>query len=125
MEPGTVSKLLVLLTAAGCFLLAGMEMIRPEKAHSFGAVLLTAADLRRKGVEKLVKLQGFRDGAAGMLLLYGLYLSSCPAEFCGAVLLYLTGTGIFGGITDHPALFLKRGMLPLAAFCSILAGTAF
>ena len=43
----------------------------------------------------------------------------------GAVLLYLAGTGIFGGITDHPALFLKRGMLPLAAFCSILAGTAF
>ena len=123
MEPGTLSKFLILLASAEAFFLCFTAVFRTEGSFSLRLFGVSAADLKRRaGIAQLIRSRGFPDGLAAVLLIYGLYLSSCPAEFCGAVLLALAAGGLYGGLSDRPALFLVRGLLPLAAFLSLLAG---
>ena len=123
MEPGMLSKLLILLSAAEAGFLCFAAVFRTEGSFSLGLFGVSAADLKRRtGIAQLIRSRGFPDGLAAVLLIYGLYLSSCPAEFCGAVLLALAAGGVYSGLSDRPALFLVRGLLPLAAFLSLLAG---
>ena len=122
-EPGMMAELLILLTAAAEFFFAGTALFRTGSKLSLHISGLVPADLKRKGIPELIRARGFLSGAMALLLIYGLYLSYSPKEFCGAILLAVLSCGIYEGLAGRPSVFLFRGLLPLIAFLAVLSGS--
>ncbi|MCS4486881.1 DUF1304 domain-containing protein [Staphylococcus americanisciuri] len=114
-----LSTILVVLVALEFFYIMYLETINPTSDTTSRVFNIEKKKLQDDNIQTLLKNQGVYNGLIGMLLLYGTFISSNPKEICMALLVYIIGVALYGGISSDKSIFFKQGTLPILALISL------
>ena len=115
-----LSMVLVVLVALEFFYIMYLETINPTSDTTSRVFNIAKEKLHDDNIQTLLKNQGVYNGLIGVLLLYGAFISPNPKEICIALLAYIIGVALYGGISSDKSIFFKQGTLPIIALISIL-----
>ncbi|EHT86884.1 hypothetical protein SACIGC341D_0982 [Staphylococcus aureus subsp. aureus CIGC341D] len=102
------------------FYIMYLETIATTSRKTSETFNISVDKLKDKNINVLLKNQGVYNGLIGVLLIYGLFISSNPKEICAAILVYIIGVAIYGGLSSNISIFFKQGTLPVLALISML-----
>ncbi|HDE6067298.1 TPA: DUF1304 domain-containing protein [Staphylococcus aureus] len=114
-----ISTILIIFMALEFFYIMYLETIATTSKKT-SETFNISVDKLKKNINLLLKNQGVYNGLIGVLLIYGLFISSNPKEICTAILVYIIGVAIYGGLSSNISIFFKQGTLPVLALISML-----
>ncbi|HEH2258042.1 TPA: DUF1304 domain-containing protein [Staphylococcus aureus] len=106
-----ISTILIIFVALEFFYIMYLETIATTSKKTSETFNISVDKLKDKNINLLLKNQGVYNGLIGVLLIYGLFISSNPKEICVA---------IYGGLSSNISIFFKQGTLPVLALISML-----
>ncbi|QLK85543.1 DUF1304 domain-containing protein [Staphylococcus sp. 17KM0847] len=115
-----LSIILVTLVSFEFFFIMYLETIATTSEKTSKVFNISQQKLKDETISTLLKNQGIYNGLIGILLLYGAFISTHPKELCVALLIYIIGVAIYGGISSDKSIFFKQGTLPILALISML-----
>ncbi|HCY6913537.1 TPA: DUF1304 domain-containing protein [Staphylococcus aureus] len=116
-----ISTILIIFVALEFFYIMYLETIATTSKKTSETFNISVDKLKDKNINLLLKNQGVYNGLIGILLIYGLFISSNPKEICAAILVvYIIGVAIYGGLSSNISIFFKQGTLPVLALISML-----
>lgn len=108
-----ISTILIIFVALEFFYIMYLETIATTSKKTSETFNISVDKLKDKNINLLLKNQGVYNGLIGVLLIYGLFISSNPKEICAAILVYIIGVAIYGGLSSNISIFFKQGTLPV------------
>ena len=103
-----ISTILIIFVALEFFLYCTLKRLLqlPERpAETFN---ISVDKLKDKIINVLLKNQGIYNGLIGVLLIYGLFISSNPKENMRSfILVYIIGVAIYGGLSSNISIFFQ------------------
>ncbi|HAR4838024.1 TPA: DUF1304 domain-containing protein [Staphylococcus aureus] len=115
-----ISTILIIFVTLEFFYIMYLETIATTSKKTSETFNISVDKLKDKNINLLLKNQGVYNGLIGVLLIYGLFISSNPKEICTAILVYIIGVAIYGGLSSNISIFFKQGTLPVLALISML-----
>ena len=115
-----ISTILIIFVALEFFYIMYLETFATTSRKTSETFNISIGKLKDKNINVLLKNQGVYNGLIGVLLIYGLFISSNPKEICAAILVYIIGVAIYGGLSSNISIFFKQGTLPVLALISML-----
>lgn len=115
-----ISTILIIFVALEFFYIMYLETIATTSRKTSETFNISVDKLKDKNINVLLKNQGVYNGLIGVFLIYGLFISSNPKEICAAILVYIIGVAIYGGLSSNISIFFKQGTLPVLALISML-----
>lgn len=115
-----ISTILIIFVALEFFYIMYLETFATTSRKTSETFNISIGKLKDKNINVLLKNQGVYNGLIGVLLIYGLFISSNPKEICAAILVYIIGVTIYGGLSSNISIFFKQGTLPVLALISML-----
>ncbi|EUI34659.1 membrane protein [Staphylococcus aureus M1131] len=112
-----ISTILIIFVALEFFYIMYLETIATTSKKTSETFNISVDKLKDKNINLLLKNQGVYNGLIGVLLIYGLFISSNPKEICTV---YIIGVAIYGGLSSNISIFFKQGTLPVLALISML-----
>ncbi len=94
-----ISIILIIFVALEFFYIMYLETIATTSKKTSETFNISVDKLKDKNINLLLKNQGVYNGLIGILLIYGLFISSNPKEICAAILVYIIGVAIYGGLS--------------------------
>lgn len=91
-----ISTILIIFVALEFFYIMYLETIATTSRKTSETFNISVDKLKDKNINVLLKNQGVYNGLIGVLLIYGLFISSNPKEICAAILVYIIGVAIYG-----------------------------
>ncbi len=91
-----ISIILIIFVALEFFYIMYLETIATTSKKTSETFNISVDKLKDKNINVLLKNQGVYNGLIGVLLIYGLFISSNPKEICAAILVYIIGVAIYG-----------------------------
>ncbi|HFN8770716.1 TPA: DUF1304 domain-containing protein [Staphylococcus aureus] len=104
-----ISTILIIFVAIEFFYIMYLETIATTSKKTSETFNISVDKLKDKNINVLLKNQGVYNG-----------LSSNPKEICAAILVYIIGVAIYGGLSSNISIFFKQGTLPVLALISML-----
>lgn len=86
-----ISTILIIFVALEFFYIMYLETIATTSKKTSETFNISVDKLKDKNINLLLKNQGVYNGLIGILLIYGLFISSNPKEICAAILVYIIG----------------------------------
>ncbi len=102
-----ISTILIIFVALEFFYIMYLETIATTSKKTSETFNISVDKLKDKNINLLLKNQGVYNGLIGILLIYGLFISSNPKEICAAILVYIIGVAIYGGLSSNISIFFK------------------
>ncbi|SPZ97038.1 membrane protein [Staphylococcus aureus] len=102
-----ISTILIIFVALEFFYIMYLETIATTSRKTSETFNISVDKLKDKNINVLLKNQGVYNGLIGVLLIYGLFISSNPKEICAAILVYIIGVAIYGGLSSNISIFFK------------------
>ncbi|HCY9175806.1 TPA: DUF1304 domain-containing protein [Staphylococcus aureus] len=117
-----ISIILIIFVALEFFYIMYLETFATtsRKTSETFNISISVDKLKDKNINVLLKNQGVYNGLIGVLLIYSLFFSSNSKEICAAILVYIIGVAIYGGLSSNISIFFKQGTLPVLALISML-----
>ena len=106
-----ISTILIIFVALEFFYIMYLETIATTSKKTSETFNISVDKLKDKNINLLLKNQGVYNG---------LIISSNPKEICAAILVYIIGVAIYGGLSSNISIFFKQGTLPVLALISML-----
>lgn len=102
-----ISIILIIFVALEFFYIMYLETIATTSKKTSETFNISVDKLKDKNINVLLKNQGVYNGLIGVLLIYGLFISSNPKEICAAILVYIIGVAIYGGLSSNISIFFQ------------------
>ncbi|CAC6786010.1 DUF1304 domain-containing protein [Staphylococcus sp. EG-SA-10] len=115
-----ISIILIIFVALEFFYIMYLETFATTSRKTSETFNISVDKLKDKNINVLLKNQGVYNGLIGVLLRYSLFFSSNSKEICAAILVYIIGVAIYGGLSSNISIFFKQGTLPVLALISML-----
>lgn len=115
-----ISIILIIFVALEFFYIMYLETFATTSRKTSETFNISVDKLKDKNINVLLKNQGVYNGLIGVLLIYSLFFSSNSKEICAAILVYIIGVAICGGLSSNISIFFKQGTLPVLALISML-----
>ncbi|HEA6087183.1 TPA: DUF1304 domain-containing protein [Staphylococcus aureus] len=115
-----ISIILIIFVALEFFYIMYLETFATTSRKTGETFNISVDKLKDKNINVLLKNQGVYNGLIGVLLIYSLFFSSNSKEICAAILVYIIGVAIYGGLSSNISIFFKQGTLPVLALISML-----
>lgn len=103
-----ISTILIIFVAIEFFYIMYLETIATTSKKTSETFNISVDKLKDKNINVLLKNQGVYNGLIGILLIYGLFISSNPKEICAAILVYIIGVAIYGGLSSNISIFSNK-----------------
>ncbi|HFN9841202.1 TPA: DUF1304 domain-containing protein [Staphylococcus aureus] len=115
-----ISIILIIFVALEFFYIMYLETFATTSRKTSETFNISVDKLKDKNINVLLKNQSVYNGLIGVLLIYSLFFSSNSKEICAAILVYIIGVAIYGGLSSNISIFFKQGTLPVLALISML-----
>ncbi|HEE9174802.1 DUF1304 domain-containing protein [Staphylococcus aureus] len=115
-----ISIILIIFVALEFFYIMYLETFATTSRKTSETFNISVDKLKDKNINVLLKNQGVYNGLIRVLLIYSLFFSSNSKEICAAILVYIIGVAIYGGLSSNISIFFKQGTLPVLALISML-----
>ncbi|HDB2423176.1 TPA: DUF1304 domain-containing protein [Staphylococcus aureus] len=115
-----ISTILIIFVALEFFYIMYLETIATTSKKTSETFNISVDKLKDKNINLLLKNQGVYNGLIGVLLIYGLFISSNPKEICAAILVYIIGVAIYGGLSSNISIFFKRHIASIGTHINAL-----
>lgn len=103
-----ISTILIIFVALEFFYIMYLETFATTSRKTSETFNISIGKLKDKNINVLLKNQGVYNGLIGVLLIYGLFISSNPKEICAAILVYIIGVAIYGGLSSNISIFSNK-----------------